>query len=121
MTPVTATVAVHNFLVHCAASGHTTTYEEVALAVGLPSSGNALGAALSPILCHIFEWCEENRMPHLTSIVVRKSGADQGLPGVGFWNLFDKAIATEHTPRIQKRGMLSVFHEQVFSLYRGLE
>lgn len=115
---LTATVAVHNFLVQCAASSSTTTYEEVALATGLPSSGNALGATLSPILGAIFRWCQENRMPHLTSIVVRKSGADKGLPGAGFWEL---AGVAPNTARSEKKVMAAVFQTQVFALYNGLQ
>lgn len=81
------TTAVFQFLTEKAIEGQTTTYEEIALATGLPASGNALGATLSPILTRIFHWCVAHGQPHLTSIVGRKSGKDKGIPGAGYWAL----------------------------------
>ena len=114
----TATIAVYNYLVQCAAASSETTYEEVALATGLPSSGNALGTTLSPILGNIFRWCKENRLPHLTSIIVRKSGKDKGLPGAGFWELLGVDV---NTPRPDKKAMLYVMQAQAFTMYIGLD
>ena len=117
MTLLTDIIAVHNFLVACAASGHTTNYEAVAVATGLPSSGNQLGSTLSPILGKIFKWCEANGMPPLTSIVVRKSGADAGLPGAGFWAL---AYPARELKRSERELLTSVYHERVFAVYGTL-
>ena len=117
MTLLTDIIAVHNFLVACAASGHTTNYEAVAVATGLPSSGNQLGSTLSPILGKIFRWCEANGMPPLTSIVVRKSGADAGLPGAGFWTL---AYPARELNKVEKKMMTSVYQERVFTVYGAL-
>lgn len=80
---------VFKFLVDKAIRQETTCYEDIAKAVGLPTTGNQLSMTLSVLLTDIFEWCEERRLPMLTSIVVRKSGQDQGLPGKGFWILVE--------------------------------
>jgi len=74
-------------LITLATEGRTTTYEDLALALGTPSSGNALGGTLGPILGDVFHWCVRTSMPMLTSLVVRKSGSDEGMPGRGFWEL----------------------------------
>jgi len=111
------TLAVFQHLIACAVSGHTTTYEETAIATGLPSSGNALGAALTPILTDIFSWCRKNNHPHLTALVVRKSGQDAGLPGRGFWNLLELPVSQERVCRV---ALTLVFQNEVFRMYGGL-
>jgi len=63
----------------------TVNYETLAIMLGLPSRGSALGSALSPVLYDVFDFCKANGLPHLTVLVVRKSGKDRGLPGPGFW------------------------------------
>lgn len=74
-------------LISLATQQRTTTYEDLALALGTPSSGNALGGTLGPILGDVFHWCVRTKLPMLTSLVVRKSGSDEGMPGRGFWEL----------------------------------
>lgn len=74
-------------LVTLATEGRVTTYEDLAFALGTPTSGNALGGTLGPILGDVFHWCVRTKMPMLTSLVVRKSGSDEGMPGRGFWEL----------------------------------
>lgn len=111
------TLAVFQHLITCAVQGHTTTYQETALATGLPSEGNALGAALTPLLTDIFVWCKSNRLPHLTSLVVRKSGQDVGLPGHGFWSLMELPITTSRKTRAS---LATVLQNEVFRMYRGL-
>jgi alkylated DNA nucleotide flippase Atl1 len=110
------TKAVKLFLEAKATIGRTTTYEEIALALGLPSSGNALGATLSPILGDIFRACENERAPRLTAIVVRKSGQDQGLPGAGFWSLL-QGQGTLTLNRPAKRELTAEFQRAVFDKY----
>lgn len=80
--------AVLSFLINKAIAGTPTTYQEIAISVGLPHKGHALSGALSPILGDIFRWCRNRNMPYITSLVVRKSGRGEGLPGPGFWKLY---------------------------------
>lgn len=94
----------------------TTTYEELAIEFDLPSTGNALGAALSPILSEVYHWCEERNLPHLTSIVVRKSGSDKGIPGAGFWWLAGVPNAT----REEKIALTKEYQDMVFKFFSGL-
>lgn len=83
------TQAITRFLIKKAQQRQTTTYQEIALEFGLPSTGNAMGRALSPLLGDIYRW-SNNLQEHgvfLTALVVRKSGQDKGAPGQGFWQL----------------------------------
>lgn len=92
------TRSIYFWLIKKAMARKTTTYEEIALEFNLPSSGNALGRALSPILGHIYRACQSAGQPYLTAIVVRKSGSDRGMPGSGFWGLhygFDMPLTRE--------------------------
>lgn len=73
------------FLMRKALERKTATYEEIALKFDLPSTGNGLGATLSPKLGHILTWCQQHGLPPISVLVVRKSGAQAGLPGRGFW------------------------------------
>jgi len=73
-------------LINLATNRKTITYSELADKLELPTTGNALGRALSPILYNILRWSQCRGMPPLTAIVVNKSGSDKGLPGQGFWN-----------------------------------
>lgn len=66
----------------------TVHYESLAQMLGLPSSGSALAQAISTPLYDVFEFCKKAGLPHLTVLVVRKSGSDAGLPGPGFWKVF---------------------------------
>lgn len=74
-------------LITLATEGRVTTYEDLAFTLGTPTTGNALGGTLGPILGDVFHWCVRTKMPMLTSLVVRKSGSDEGMPGRGFWEL----------------------------------
>jgi hypothetical protein len=73
------------YLIQCAIERRTTTYEEVAERFDLPTTWPRLSQTVSPILYRIYDWCEKKRLPKLTVLVVRKSGADMALPGRGFW------------------------------------
>lgn len=84
---------IYAHLVNRAAQHQTTTYEAIANEFGLPNKGNQLGSTLSPLLSDIYRFCESHNQPHLTALVVRKSGALKGLPGNGFWHLYDDGIA----------------------------
>jgi len=72
-------------LIRLAINQKTTTYREFAESLGLPTQGNALGAAITPVLTAIARWCIERSMPPLTVLVVRSSGPEKSLPGKGFW------------------------------------
>ncbi|MNG28081.1 hypothetical protein D3C84_1132920 [compost metagenome] len=56
--------------------------------LSLPSKGNALAQAISPVLYDVFNFCKEAGLPHLTVLVVRKSGKDTNIPGPGFWKVY---------------------------------
>lgn len=82
---------VYNFIVDVAQHhGQTVTYQEIAQGCDLPAIGNNMSAKISPILANIFMFCMIHHLPYLTSIVVRKSGNEAGLPGSGFWKLLER-------------------------------
>lgn len=81
---------IYAYLINKAAQGQTTNYEAIANEFGLPNKGNQLGRTLSPLLSDIYRFCESHNQPHLTVIVVRKSGELKGIPGEGFWQLFNE-------------------------------
>lgn len=107
-------VAVH--LMGCAIQRQTTTYEELAIEFGLPTQWPQLGKVLSAILYNIYDWCELHRLPKLTVLVVRKSGADMSLPGGGFW----KAAGLEHITRGEKVLLTEMWTTDVYD-YFGIE
>lgn len=92
MTDVQAgtSLRVYRYLAGLATKGATTTYQDMAIALNLPAQGNNMSKVLSPILSDVFMFCILHKLPHLTSIVVRKSGNEQGLPGMGFWKLIER-------------------------------
>lgn len=110
---------IFGILVSHAINRETTNYESLAAAVGrnLPTSGSQLGQVLSPILSNIFRWCEAHNLPYLTSIVVRKSGAQQGIPGAGFWELYYEDDAMREATLEQKREVIAELHADVFQYY----
>jgi hypothetical protein len=105
--------SIYSYLVGKAFLGHTTTYENIANEFGLPNKGNQLGSTLSPLLSSIYHFCRAQGQPHLTVIVVRKSGEDKDLPGKGFWDLYDAV-----DDRAERRIMTKNLQRQVF-LYWG--
>jgi len=107
--------AIYLYLIEKAQKKETTNYEEIAIRFNLPSKGNALSAALSPILYYILEWCRAKGHPHLTALVVRKSGADQGLPGQGFWDVVFPNNAT--LGRTEKAILLAMIKNDVYSYW----
>ncbi len=110
---------VFAFLVKKAVMKETTTYQEIADNVpGVPKEGNALGAALSPVLEGIFRWCESKGLPNIASLVIRKSGQDAGIPGSGFWDL---AGVPREVTRDKKRVMVAEYHQKVFEYFDGLD
>lgn len=111
---------IYRFLVQKAQNKQTTYYEEIAVKfqhLGLHTSGSALGACLSPILDDIFKWCKNRGQPPLTSLVVRKSGADEGLPGKGFWDALGMSTLNYRTSE-RKFAIVKVLHQQVFNYYK---
>lgn len=113
---------VFGHLVESAAFEFTTTYEMIAVKHGLPKSGNQLGSTLSPILADIYRFCHEMRLPPLTSIVVRKSGTDAGLPGKGFWTIYSDLTYGDGRDftRDEKLVLLRQFHSDVFRVFKNL-
>ena len=110
---------IYRFLVQKAQNKQTTYYEEIAIKfqhLGLHISGSALGACLSPILDDIFKWCQERGQPPITSLVVRKSGADEGLPGAGFWIALGLPSMSSRKSDY-KRNVVEVLQQQVFNYY----
>lgn len=102
------TTQVYFFLVKKAMNKEIVHYSDIAVEFNLPNVGNSLAAAVSPILGDIFRFCEKVNQPALTSIVVRKSGVDKGIPGLGFWTLYlpnsenpTKSLKVSITNRLQ--------------------
>lgn len=87
------------FLMEKACQRDTTYYEALAAHCGLPTQGNALSMATSKLLTDVFVWCQRKGFPPLTSLVVRKSGADVGCHGLGFWKII------EDTDLLQRLGL----------------
>jgi hypothetical protein len=79
-----------NTLQMLACRRETINYETLAIYLGLPSKGNALAQAISPVLYDVFNFCKGIGLPDLTVLVVRKSGRDMGLPGPGFWKVWSE-------------------------------
>ena len=104
------------FLIEKAIRQETTYYQEIAQAFSLPESGNVLGSTLSPILGRIFRYCNEKRLPRLTALVVRKSGADRGLPGNGFWELLELT----HLDRDYRQTLTRVFQKEAYDYFNDL-
>jgi hypothetical protein len=101
------------YLVQCAIERRTTTYEEVAAHFGLPTTWPRLSQVLSPILYRIFDWCEQKRLPKLTILVVRKSGADMALPGKGFWSV----SGLHHTDRKERILLTEMWTTEVYAYF----
>jgi len=76
-----------NLLQMQAVRRQTINYETLAAIMGLTSKGNALAQAVSPVLYDVYNFCTVAGLPHLTVLVVRKSGRDKDLPGPGFWKV----------------------------------
>ena len=109
---------IYRFLVQKAQNKQTTYYEEIAIKfqhLGLHTTGCALGACLSPVLDDILQWCLKRGQPPLTALVVRKSGADEGLPGMGFWTALGMPSLNQY--KDEKRAMVEVFQQQIFNYY----
>lgn len=106
-----------NALQFLAAQRQTVTYETLAVMLGTPSSGNALSRVISPILYDVMAFCDRNRLPSLTVLVVRKSGRDTGLPGPGYWKINDPENKLSFEERLDV-----VEHKtaQCFTMYSSL-
>lgn len=105
------------FLLKKALTRQTATYEEIALKFDLPSTGNGLGATLSPKLGHILTWCKEHGLPPISVLVVRKSGAQMGLPGRGFWSIMELEELDDEAKRI----MTTKLQNEVYKCFGDLE
>lgn len=109
-------------LVELAIREETITYEDLARYLGTATEGNALGAQLSPILSHLYRFCEAKGLPKLTSLVVRKSGGARDIPGKGFWAfLIDEGLHTEQSLTLELRQELTrIYHRDVFAYHENL-
>ena len=116
-------------LVMHACEGRVTTYGELAPIVGLPAKGNHMGVVLGNILGDIFRFCVEKDLPHITSIVVYKSGGDKGIPGGLFWTLYDDwllnveqlaNLSYSNAKKADKRAVVERLQEEVFLFFRSL-
>lgn len=112
-------------LIRLAIQKRTTNYSKLAIDLSLPDSGNALGQAIGPVLGDVYQWCEKRGLPPLTALVVRKSGADEGLPGKGFWGLYgleevEQIMAREgnvFTAKSAKSITYAVIKKQIFEYF----
>lgn len=109
-------------LIEKAHNHQTTTYQEIALKFGLPSSGNALAGAVGPILGIVFKWCEQVGIPPITVLVVRKSGTHKDLPGSGFWQLIKhnadwNAYGSDGTDIKKLRGATEFLQHRVYEFF----
>lgn len=104
---------VAQILIKAAMERRTVTYSDLALELGTPLTGNALGSALSPVLGDIFVWCRNNGLPRITALVVRKSGTDAGVPGPGFWALLGK----NELPLATRKAMTCAYQEEVYERF----
>lgn len=100
-------------LITCAMERRTTNYLELAEVFELPTEWPQLGQVMSPILYRIFDWCETNRLPRLTVLVVRRSGADKGIPGQGFW----KACKQEGLSREIRVSFTELFTAETYEFF----
>lgn len=108
---------VFKILIDKAVAGETTTYDEVLeLLSRTDLVANQKGAYLAPILREIHELWDGRNGSHITSIVVRKSGTDAGVPGPGFWKLMDMPEASLEV----KRQLTRRYHTAVFELFAAL-
>lgn len=113
---------IYSYLVGKALAGQTTTYEAIANEFNLPNKGNQLGRTLSPLLSSIYLFCERVQQPFLTVIVVRKSGELKGLPGEGFWSLYNGKTSPvlACTDIDDRRARVAALQEQVFEYWAYL-
>lgn len=111
--------SIYSHLVGKAFLGHTTTYEAIANEFGLPNKGNQLGSTLSPLLSDIYHFCEKSDQPHLTALVVRKSGEMKDVPGQGFWDLYNQYayLGQEVNDLADKRKYTKVLQKRVFDYW----
>ena len=108
-------VPLFRHLMSCAVQQKTITYTEAARAAGLPESGSAMGKQLGAALDIINTYCLKKDLPPLSVLVVRKSGADRGRPGLGFWLYMERLgieVPVEHRPAVHTALCNSCFDKQ---------
>ena len=79
----TTFVRVYEELVHAAQYGGRTTYQDIAVIMGLPMTGNYMGGQIGLILNEIVEDEMAAGRPMLSAVVVSSGGR----PGPGFYAL----------------------------------
>lgn len=109
------------FLILKATYRNTTTYEEINEHLEQRGFNWMIEPAeitahreLTKYLTDIFHWCRAHNHPHLTALVVRKSGADQGIPGKGFWELLKPIDRSDYKT---KATVARLFQNRVFDYY----
>ena len=106
---------VYLYILETALRRTTCTYEEIAYAVGgVPTSGSGLGSTLTGPLLAVAHRAHTRGWPPLTSIVVRKSGTERGLPGAGFWTIMNE---DPDMSRERKRVLTEAYHRQVWDYF----
>lgn len=115
LTTTAVSQKVLRILIETAQNRTTITYEDLAKRLpGFPTAGSALGQALIAPLYDVLHWCKDRGVPPLTSLVVRKSGADQGIPGRGFWEAYTPNLPVTDT---LKHALIQILHEEVYEYY----
>ncbi len=100
-------------LIASAINKETITYSQLAQRINIqnskmliPTCGSQLGKTLGPVLDEINDFCKSHNQPALSVLVVRASGADEGMPGRGFWQWVEANqhffIAEDRTSRKQQ-------------------
>ena len=117
-----------NFLIQEASLERTATYPMVFDSMGIPVD-NVANTRLNNALGEITDWCIENGWPILTSLVVRGSGTDRGLPARGFWKQIQKyQVSIGFYPqgeivdasRRVKESFISLMHHKCYNYFATL-
>lgn len=110
-----------NLLVRQATSRQTLTYKTFCMLLGLQYEDNDR-AVCTKVLRDISELCTRLSIPLLSSLVVRDSGREKGLPGPGFWKLLQEVHESDEDyvrlPIAMKR---SVHEELLDECFNGFD
>lgn len=107
---------VYLHLIHCATSGQTTSYRKIAKALDPEAENDQIGEIITPVLDRLCAWLKDKSQPMVTALVVRESGADEGLPGRGFWTSLD----LDHVDKDAKCKIHAFMVKSIFAHYDAL-
>ena len=82
-------------MVRAAEARKTLTYEMITRENGFHLDGIEYGHFYSPLMERIAVFCQQRGLPPLIALVVRKSGAERGIPGNVFWKKFCEAVVED--------------------------